>query len=102
MIENIKIRYIILYILFVGFQLMFLSPKMVVGTNLPILFAYFFGVFKHDHVKELRNKVNFDPTFLAILLSIASFILILSDVIFLGTTLMIITIAVLWQADTDN
>lgn len=101
MIEEIKVRYIILYILFVALQLLIFSPKLVVGTNVPILFTYLFGLVDNHRIVRLRNKINFDTTFLAILLSISSVILIFSDVVFIGTSLFIITFAILWKTTEE-
>lgn len=101
MIEQLKTKYIILYILFIAFQLTIFSPKIVVGTNVPIVFTYLFGLFDNQRIIQIRKLVNFDSTFLAILLSISSFILILSNVAFIGTSLMILTIAILWKNEEE-
>lgn len=97
MIENIKFKYIVAYILFIIVQLVFLSPKMVVGINVPILFTYLFDLFNHRYVTRTKNKINYDTSFIAILLSIASIVLIFADVPFWGTSLLIMTIALLWR-----
>lgn len=97
MIEKIKLKYIILYILFVGLQLTIFSPQIVVGINVPILFTYAFELLDNPRIVSIRKAITFDTTFLAILLSLASITLILSNVAFIGTWLMILTIALLWK-----
>lgn len=101
MIEDIKFKHIVIYILIVALQLLFFSPKLVIGTNIPILFTYFFGLLDHQKFVDLRGKISFDTTFLAITLSIACIILIFSDIAFIGTTLLILVTAILWKAEKE-
>lgn len=97
MIETIKLKHILIYIAFILIQLLVFSPKMVVGVNAPILFTYLFDLLNHRYVVNIRSKFKSDTTFIAILLSFGSLILIFSDVVLLGTTIMILTIAILWK-----
>lgn len=100
--NRIQLKYILVYLVFVLFQLSILRPQMVVGINVPVVLAIVFDLFNHDYIISLHQKINVDTTFIALLFSIAAIILVLVDFPFAGTSLLLITIALFWRSNATS
>lgn len=95
--SKIQLKYILTYLLFILFQLTIFSPQMVVGINVPIILTIVFDLLNHPLIYTIKRKVNTDTTFIALLLTICSITLILVDHPFIGTSLLLLTIALFWR-----
>lgn len=97
--SKIQLKYILVYLLFIIFQLTIFSPQMVVGINVPVVLTIVFDLLDHPFVYTIKSKISTDTTFIALLLTIGSITLILVDHPFIGTCLLLLTIALFWRTN---
>ncbi len=100
--SKIQLKYILIYLFFILFQLSIFSPQMVVGVNVPVIFTIVFDLLNHEYTTTIKHKIEADTTFVALLLTIGSITLILVDFPFIGTSLLLVTIAIFWKTNATS
>lgn len=94
---------IALYIATIAMELLIFKPLFTLGLNIPIILAVYFNLYNYKLFVKFRSLVDFDASFLFILLIVGCIILLISMHTFVASLGLVLTVCLFWTDDLfDN